>query len=213
MNKYSTSLLAGAFALVFSGSASAVLITASAPGDTTASVAGATVIDFNGITDPTCPYASCSGDFQYVTGSVNGQYAEPAGINSQYLTVPNPNQNGSAVFELGTSANYFGLFWGSIDSYNTISFLIDGIYQDFTGTFVANQIPGAADGDQTSSQTNRYINFNFGSEFFTAVKIASNGFAFESDNHAYATVPEPGTLALFSLGLAGLVYTRRRKSA
>lgn len=213
MNKNSISILAGAFALVFSGAASAVVITASDPGVTTTSVAGATVIDFNGISDPACPYSSCAGDYEYVTGSVNGQYAEPAGIDSQYLTVPNPNQSGSAVFELGTSANYFGLFWGSIDSYNTISFLIDGVYQDFTGTDVASIIPGPADGDQTSSQTNRYINFNFGSEFFTAVKFASNGFAFESDNHAYAKVPEPGTLALFSLGLAGLAYTRRRKSA
>lgn len=213
MNKNSISILAGAFALVFSGAASAVMITASDPGVTTTSVTGATVIDFNGISEPDCPYSSCAGDYEYVSGSVSGQYAEPAGIDSQYLTVPNPNQSGSAVFELGTSANYFGLFWGSIDSYNTISFLIDGVYQDFTGTDVASIIPGPADGDQTSSQTNRYINFNFGSEFFTAVKFASNGFAFESDNHAYAKVPEPGTLALFSLGLAGLAYTRRRKSA
>lgn len=211
MIRYSTSILAGAFALAFSGVSSAALITASDPGVTTTSVVGATVNDFN---DGNCaPYASCSGDFQYVSGSVNGQYAEPAGIDSQYLTVPNPKENGSAVFELGTSANYFGLFWGSIDSYNTISFLINGVYQDFTGTDVANAIPGSDDGDQSSSQSNRYINFDFGSEFFTAVKIASNGFAFESDNHAYAKVPEPGTLALFSLGLAGLAYTRRRKSA
>lgn len=210
MNKNSTVILAGAFALVFSGAASAVLIEASDAGVMTTDVAGATVIDFN---DGTCGPATCSGQYSIVSGST-GQNAAPLGVVDNYLTVPNPDSNGTASVSLGTTANYYGLYWGSIDTYNSISFLLDDVLVDsFTGTQVAAEIPGGADGNQSSDSTNRYINFFFGSELFDEVRLTSTNYAFESDNHAFAKVPEPGTLALFSLGLAGLAYTRRRKSA
>ncbi|SFL99405.1 Npun_F0296 family exosortase-dependent surface protein [Marinobacter zhejiangensis] len=205
MKRFSQWMTALSLTLAFTG-AQATVITHSDPGEMHTDIAGATEIDFgNG-----CGYASCSGDFQIVTGDLSGRYAAPAGTESDnpYLSVPNPVSSGTAVLELGETANYFGLYWGSIDSYNTISFFLAGVLVD---TFTGNDVSVAADGNQLASATNRFINFFFGDLRFDEVQLGSDGYAFESDNHAYATVSEPGTLALLGIALAGLVMARRRK--
>lgn len=195
--------------LVLAGSASAVpIVSLSAVGQTTSSVADAITIDFNN----GCGYTTCSGDFALVTGSQSGLYAQPLGTNTQYLSVPNPSATTlSANFALGTAANYFGLFWGSIDSYNFISFYLDNILvASYSGSAIVGQF---ADGNQLSYSSNRYINFDFGSDSFDSVKLTSNGFAFESDNHAFkklVSVTEPSTALLFLLGLISLTLMRRQ---
>lgn len=203
------SLFTTTLAVLFASSVQALQITVEAGGVTTTSVAGAAVEDFN---DGTCgTYASCTGDYTIFSSS-NSLSAQPPGITSPYLSVPNPNRAGSASLMLSTTANYFGLYWGSIDTYNTLSFLLDGVLVDaFTGTEIAAYIPGTANGNQSADSSNRYFNFFFGSQSFDEVQLDSQGFAFETDNHAFATVPEPGTLALMALGITGLVLARRRK--
>lgn len=187
------------------------IVSLSAAGQTTTQVADATTIDFNG----GCGYASCSGDFALVTGSRSGLYAQPWGTTTQYLSVPNPSPTSlSALFTLETAANYFGLFWGSIDSYNIISFYLNNsLVASYSGRDIVGQF---ANGNQLSYNSNRYINFDFGSDSFNSVKLTSNGFAFESDNHAFrklAAVTEPTTGALLLLGLMGLVLARRQVRA
>jgi hypothetical protein len=186
------------------------IVTLSALGETTTSVAGATTIDFNS----GCGYATCSGDYEIVIGSVSGYYAQPAGTDTEYLTVPNPKVSGSATFTLGAESDYFGLFWGSVDAYNSISFFLGG---DLISSYSGTDLVGAtfANGNQVSLNSNRYINFFFGSDKFDTVTLTSTSRAFESDNHAYrnlSTVPEPSALLLMLGGLLGLIGFRSRNA-
>ncbi|HEY0894847.1 MAG TPA: PEP-CTERM sorting domain-containing protein, partial [Cellvibrio sp.] len=148
-----------------------------------------------------------------VTDNQSGKYAQPLGVNSQYLTVPNPSPTTqSALFTLGSAADYFGIFWGSIDSYNFISFYLNNsLVASYSGSDIVGQF---ANGNQLSLNSNRYINFDFGSESYDSVKLTSNGFAFESDNHAFkklVSVTEPTTALLLLLGLVGLTLARRQE--
>jgi len=106
---------------------------------------------------------------------------------------------------LTTAANYFGIYWGSMDSYNTLTFS----YQDNeVGSFTGDDVANPANGNQTNPDQNRYVNFtDFTFDSFT---LASDGFAFEVDNIAVAPVPEPGTFVLMGLGLVGLVGMRKK---
>lgn len=210
------SVLVAATLLALAGSAQATTITVTydstddADGNPTTSVEGATVYDFG--SDGRCAKpAGYSGAGGVVNTSVSGRYAAPAGDTTCYLTVALNNPVGTETFSAGGDFNYFGLYWGSMDSYNSLSFWNDGVQvgPTYTGSAVA---AGAANGDQGSPNTNRYVNFFFTDGWFDTVKFTSTNYAFESDNHAVARVPEPGTIGLLGLGLAGLGFMRRRKA-
>jgi hypothetical protein len=154
-----------------------------------------------------------------VTGSSSGQYAAPfnsaamsAADTTPYGTVPAPGtiHSGSAVVDFGGSKyNYFGLFWGSIDTYNTLEFLNNGsVVAQYTGSDVTSP----ANGDQQAPSTNEYVNF-WGLPMFDSVRFSSTEFAFEIDNVAVGnTIPAPGAILLGSIG-AGLVgWLRRRRT-
>jgi len=201
-------LLVGSLGFATLASATPV-ISLSAAGDMFTSVSGATTVTFDG---GTCAgYAACGGDMILTSGNASGLYAAPAGDSTGYVSVPNPSATSlTATFNLGATADYFGLYWGSIDSYNSIAFYLNNILvASFSGTDI---VGSSANGNQISYTSNRFINFDFGSDLFDSVSLTSYGFAFESDNHAFrksASVTEPWTLALFGFGLAGLLLARR----
>ena len=176
---------------------------------------------FNNVT-PFGPIASATGfdqgwGWNGAASIFNGSQlksAAPFGVltpdTSNFLSVPNPNSNGTLVLNLGTDYNYFGLRWGSVDTFNTITFKNNGVtVASFTGSQVVS--PNVAAGSHTDPLNNLYVNFMFGPDVFDSVEFASTQFAFEMDNLAVGSVPEPGTLILLGAGIVGLgIYGRRR---
>jgi hypothetical protein len=90
-----------------------------------------------------------------------------------------------------------GLYWGSMDSYDAITFLRDqGQIATFSGAAIAGLTGLVVDGDQQSPLSNRYVNFYLGASFYDEVILSASNFAFEVDNIACGDpsvpVSEPG---------------------
>ncbi|HWV15336.1 MAG TPA: PEP-CTERM sorting domain-containing protein [Cellvibrio sp.] len=188
------------------GASAAPVVSLSKGNQVTTQVADAVTVDFNA----GCGYASCSGNYKIVSGSLPGAYTQPFAIDSPYLSLANPSAAiHTAVFDLGTTANYFGLFWGSIDDYNSITFYRDNVeLASVSGADIAGK---QANGNSVGFASNRYVNFDFGNDVYDTVRLSSSNFAFESDNHAYKStfVPEPVNLVLMALGVFCLGAARR----
>ncbi|MEN6620481.1 MAG: VPLPA-CTERM sorting domain-containing protein [Smithella sp.] len=161
-----------------------------------------------------------SGNYAIVDGSTTGKNAAPYGKSSAdasfYITVPKDvtAQSVSATATLpntGSYYNYFGLWWGSVDAYNTITFLKDGneTGESFTGTQVVGS--NAANGSQTDPNSNLYVNF-VDLKDFNGVRLTSSQYAFEADNLSAgrSPVPIPAAAWLLGSGFIGLVGIRRK---
>ena len=151
-----------------------------------------------------------------VTGNVSGVSAAPAGDTSAYLNV-GPSRGTPITFTVsGLSANYFGFFGGSLDTYNLVQFYLNGTLVDsFTGTQInAVAFPGSqTTGNEALAQYIDY--FTSPGVFYNSVVISSTSDAFELDNLAIGRstpLPEPGSVALLGLGAIGLLAARRRKA-
>ncbi len=128
---------------------------------------------------------------------------------TQYLTTG----MGQVTLQLDGYNRYFGLLWGSVDDYNTLSFY-DGntLLFSFTGI----DVDGSANGNQGAGGT-FYVNINSDTAF-NKVVASSTAFGFEFDNVALginpiavSPIPEPETYSLLMAGLAliGAIIRRR----
>ncbi|WP_316167325.1 MULTISPECIES: VCBS domain-containing protein [unclassified Bradyrhizobium] len=103
-------------------------------------------------------------------------YMADGADKTNYLSIGNHAQE---TITFDSVKNSFGLYWGSVDSYNSISFYNGNkLVASYTGSDVA---PLLANGGQASLASNGYVEF-LGLSPFNKVVLASSQNAFELDN-------------------------------
>ncbi len=145
---------------------------------------------------------TASGDAGIVHGSSSVSAAPFIGPSpgqadaTNYLSI---GAHGSETITFGSEQNEFGLYWGSADSFNTISFY-DGnnLVASYSGTDVA---PLLANGNQGSFASNGYVEFPDLAPFDKVVLASGSSNAFEIDNissgyHVHLAAPISGTLTV-----------------
>jgi hypothetical protein len=169
------------------------------------SVAGATTQTFDGLTSLPSGFTA-SGTTPanpLVHGSLVNVYASPQNDTSTYLTTG----LGTITDTLAAGTDYFGVYWGSVDTYNTLTLKESNGQQVVINGDTLHAATGAIDNGTTSYYTNVFASPGVS---FTSAVFASTNYAFEVDNVSSAT-PEPASLALFAGGLLTIAGVIRRK--
>jgi hypothetical protein len=229
-NKFNAAVLALAFSATAVSSAAIaaepVISVGSVPGgagvyenfDSLAAAGGLSAkginVTFSGTGSGTAALPNLSGQYAapYLSegsGAAFGNFQAEGPDVTQYLTTG----IGQVTLQLDGYNRYFGLLWGSVDDYNTLSFY-DGntLLFSFTGL----DVDGSANGNQGVGGT-FYVNINSDTAF-NKVVASSTAYSFEFDNVALAInpiaispIPEPETYSLLMAGLAliGAIIRRR----
>lgn len=175
-----------------------------------------------------------TGGYGFSNVSLSGVAAAPADDDTYFaytpelgggtpasVTVPNTAFD---AYTPGLYIDYMGLYFGSIDTYNSLEFyLLDGGVITLTGTQILTDFYTDLEGedytgDWEASASNVYVNLDFdlaGGEIFTGFALKTTGVALELDNIVthVAPVPEPSTFILLGAGLLGLVAVGRKRFA
>jgi VCBS repeat-containing protein len=146
---------------------------------------------------------TASGNAGVVHGTSSGSTAPFVGSGhadtTNYLGI---GGDGTETITFAEEENAFGLYWGSVDAYNTINFYNGTtLVASYTGADIS---PLLANGDQASFASNGYVEFSDLAPF-NKVVLASSANAFEvdnvsagfiSDSHIQLASPITGTLTI-----------------
>lgn len=220
MTRLSLAAVAALGLLGSAGAAQATIITTATP--STTAPANGMMTTYTGVTtltfDPGTSVPSQLTGGVVVNGTSQNQFAAPHGDTSNFFAVGGPpSYIGSATFKPGTTENYLGLYWGSIDAYNTITFSLGG---STVGSFTGAAFP-PSNGNQTSSGTNEFVDFVFSTGGYDQVTFSTTTANLEFDNLAFGTVtpiisgtpvPEPASIALLGMGVIAMGGLVRRRA-
>jgi hypothetical protein len=183
-------------------------------------------ISFNPDAQPVVGAASGLYAAPYLSGGNGGGFGTPDQSNGAdqtvYITTGSTGSfaNAEVTLQLPGPERYFGLLWGSVDAYNTLSF-----YSGTTliGSVTGSDVTASPNGDQGVSGT-LYVNINVDTKAnpsltFDRVVATSSQYAFEFDDVAFNPttrrvpgdrVPEPMSLGILAAGMVGIGLVRRR---
>ena len=187
--------------------ATTILVTAGSTTSTLASMVGMTTADFNSGTAPS--QFTFTGNAGVTTGSKPLVYLQPGGDSTSYAYVGPGGSISETLGAAGVGVNYFGLYWGSPDAYNSLTFT------DTMGNQVVYGAGGIAVPTFTQYQGNAesYVEFNVSGNNWVSVTWNSFTPAFEFDNvtSGILATPEPASVGLLGLALIGLGAAFRRR--
>ena len=136
------------------------------------------------------------------------------------MTIPNTSRfDRMVIIETVTFASKYstlGLYWGSMDTYNSIDFYNGGVLKEtVTGSQAAAAVLAAAQGLQTDDANNRYIIISaINGGLFDKIVLNSTSNSFELDNLEWGPAqappgptPLPERSRFLCLGLAGWLPT------